>query len=148
MEQKVSVGNRLRELRKEKGVSQDDLARLLNINKTTVSNYESDRRNLSVENITTLCKYFNVTADYLLGITDKRIITDKTQIVDVSESIQDLGISLEQLLNNKEFLMRLVLEDSTYEDANKCLETITSCGNNLKEILDMATDFRNGKFTK
>ena len=66
------MGNRLRELRNEKGFSQTQLAIKFNLGKSTVSHYENSERDIPSEMIIKFSEYFNVTADYFLGISSIR----------------------------------------------------------------------------
>ena len=63
---------RLRELRLEKGMSQQQLGIKFNIGKTTVSHYENSERDVPTESLMKFAKYFGVTTDYLLGVSDSR----------------------------------------------------------------------------
>lgn len=63
-------GKRLQELRIERGLSQTDLAKQFNISQRAVSHYENEEHDLSTEMIITICKFFDVSADYLLGLKD------------------------------------------------------------------------------
>lgn len=64
------IGERLLELRKDAGLTQDDLARILNINKHSISSYERDKSEPPDAIKITIARYFNVSVDYLLGLTD------------------------------------------------------------------------------
>ena len=59
--------NRLKDLRIARGWQQSDVAKKLNVTKTTVSRYELGTRQLDPETICTLCDLFGCTSDYLLG---------------------------------------------------------------------------------
>ena len=59
--------NRLKDLRIAHGWQQSDVAKKLNVTKTTVSRYELGTRQLDPETICTLCDLFGCTSDYLLG---------------------------------------------------------------------------------
>ncbi|MBN2959092.1 MAG: helix-turn-helix transcriptional regulator [Streptococcus gordonii] len=61
------MSNRLKKLRKEKGLTQADLAKVLNTNQSQYGKYENGKTNLSIENAKKVAKYFGVTIDYLLG---------------------------------------------------------------------------------
>lgn len=63
-------GERLRELRCEKGLTQKQLAEELNISQKSLSKYERESLDLSTELIVRICRYFQVSADYLLGLDD------------------------------------------------------------------------------
>ncbi len=69
--------NRIKQLREEKGWSQEDLGRMLSVQKSAVSKYENERIPLTGETLILLSKIFNVSIDYLLGITDIRHPTDE-----------------------------------------------------------------------
>ncbi len=62
----MSLGDRLKELRKEKGWSQDEFAYHAQIDGRQVSRYENDRVMPSVEVIIKIAKAYNVSIDYLL----------------------------------------------------------------------------------
>ncbi len=62
--------NRLRQLRKEKGLYQIDIAKILGITSQSVSLYEADKRDMSIDTIIKLADFFNVSTDYLLGKED------------------------------------------------------------------------------
>lgn len=62
--------NRLKELRVEKNLSQSKLAELFNISQQAVSHYEKGIRDIDSSLMKTLSKYFDVSTDYLLGISD------------------------------------------------------------------------------
>ena len=64
-----NFAERLKELRKEE-LTQKQLAKYLNVNYRTVSSWEAGTRQPDYEILISLCKYFDVSADYLLGLTD------------------------------------------------------------------------------
>lgn len=61
---------RLKELRKQRGVSQLRLAMDLGLSQNTVSRYETGEREADYRTLILLGDYFNVSIDYLLGRTD------------------------------------------------------------------------------
>lgn len=71
--------NRIKELRTEKEMKQQDLANRLKIARTVVSKYELEQVDLSTDMIRRLCAIFGCTADYLLCMSDRRTeaLTDK-----------------------------------------------------------------------
>lgn len=62
--------NRIRKLRKEHGLSQQTLADFLKVNQTAISQWERGVTTPSAMAMNDLCKLWNVTPDYLLGISD------------------------------------------------------------------------------
>ena len=63
---------RLYELREENNIKQISLADELNIKQGTYSDYENGVINVPVEAFIKLAKYYNTSADYLLGLTDQK----------------------------------------------------------------------------
>lgn len=72
--------NRLKELRIEKDLSQSKLAELFNISQQAVSHYEKGIRGIDSSLITNLAKFFDVSTDYLLGISNIRNYTEDPNI--------------------------------------------------------------------
>ncbi|MCI7657969.1 helix-turn-helix domain-containing protein [Anaerotignum sp.] len=62
---------RLRQLRKERGITQTALGRYLHYKHTAVANYESGRNQPSFEDLLKLADYFDVSTDFLLGRSEK-----------------------------------------------------------------------------
>ena len=63
-------GARLRKLRRGKKEVQQDIANLLGVSTAQVSAMENGSKTTTVEKLALLCEHFNVSADYLLGLTD------------------------------------------------------------------------------
>lgn len=61
---------RIRELREDKNLTQAQLAKEIGVNWRTISNYENGIREPNLETIEKFCKFFEVTAGYLLGIEE------------------------------------------------------------------------------
>lgn len=64
------LGQRICEMRTHLGWSQVELSRRLSVSKQTVSNWENDNIQPSIEMLVRLSKIFGVTTDYLLGLED------------------------------------------------------------------------------
>lgn len=63
---------RLRELRKEHNISAEELAKKLNVNKSTISRYETGKTEPYLPFVIKIANYFNVSLDWLSGITNIR----------------------------------------------------------------------------
>ena len=61
---------RLKQLRQKNKMTQSDLAKVLALKPTAISNYESERNEPSFDKLIALSKFFDVTIDYLLGVSD------------------------------------------------------------------------------
>ena len=64
------IQERLKELRKVMKVTQRNVADELGITQVTYCHWENGQTQPDIENIIALCKYFSVSADYLLGRSD------------------------------------------------------------------------------
>ena len=56
----------LKELRKERNLTQEELGELIGISKVSISNYENGKRNPDVEMLLKFSDYYNVSIDYLI----------------------------------------------------------------------------------
>lgn len=63
-------GERLREVRERRGETQTAVASALGCTSTFLSDMEKGRRTTTPEKIAQLCQYYNISADYLLGLSD------------------------------------------------------------------------------
>lgn len=61
---------RLKQLRQKHKLTQSELADILGLKPTAISNYESKRNEPSFDKLIALSKYFDVSCDYLLGVSD------------------------------------------------------------------------------
>ena len=66
----MNMKEKLKRLRKEKGVSQKVVATAIGVTLSAYSNYEQGLREPSNQILINLCKYYEVSADYLLGIEE------------------------------------------------------------------------------
>ena len=92
---------RLRQLRREYNMTQEDLGEKLGVGKTTISNYETGKSYPDNENILKLSKIFEVTTDYLLGasnVRDRSILTPKDE-KDISKTLNVLKDQIENCEN-------------------------------------------------
>lgn len=67
------IGERLSELRKERGITQQQLADRLSVSKYTISSYENEKTSPDDRNKVLLAEIFDVSLDYLLGLIDETV---------------------------------------------------------------------------
>lgn len=114
--------NRLRFLRNEKGESLEKIANYLNVTMQTISNYETEKRDMTPDTILKLAEYFNVSTDYLLGKSDIR----NPEKVDLDKELLNIGLNKkdytpptkEQQEKIEEFA-RFVLKDNLKKKEDK-----------------------------
>ncbi len=61
---------KLKELREENNFTQSQIAEYLNIKQNTYSQYENEKRQLPIDVLIKLAKFYKVTTDYILGLED------------------------------------------------------------------------------
>lgn len=66
-----TIGEKIKELRKEKGVTQEELAKNIDVSTSMVGMYETDARKPSYEVLIKIATYFEVSTDYLLNVEEK-----------------------------------------------------------------------------
>lgn len=88
---------RLRELRDERGMSLDDLADALHVNKSTLSRIENEQREPKESFIRECSDYFNVSTDYLLGKTDLKNYSDYHPALTAKDE-RDIQKELEKMM--------------------------------------------------
>lgn len=64
------LGERIKTLRKEANIGQNKLAKDLQVSNASISYWETAKQEPTAEAIFKIAQYFNVSADYLLGLTD------------------------------------------------------------------------------
>lgn len=93
----IYFGMKLKALREMRELSQDDLAAVIGINRSTISQYESSGTYPSVEKLILLARYFGVSSDYLLGLTD----SDR---FDLSGLTDDQALAVQEIIRQYELL--------------------------------------------
>ena len=91
------LGDRIREIRLAKKMSQVELAKTLGVTKQSVSNWENENIQPSIEMLSKIADSLSVTTDYLLSRENKRYL----DVTGVSESlIQNLQAIIEEVKEN------------------------------------------------
>lgn len=70
----MTIGNRIRELRISKNMSQKELSELIDVSKSAISKYESESLEPNIRVQIALAEAFNVTIDYLIGYSDENTL--------------------------------------------------------------------------
>lgn len=94
--------NQLKSIRKQRNISQADIAAELGIKPAAVSKYETGRVPLSEDSIEKLCSYLNVSADELLGLPSRKVSASAqspSMLSKVMGQIDPSSISLEDYLS-------------------------------------------------
>lgn len=126
---KKFFGERLKELRVESGMSQDNLSKELNVSQSALGYYENCGRTPDIEFLEKVSKYFNVSVDYLLGHSQARTID--TEIKTICDYI---GLSEESI----DFLHTLVEKTKgkdNYEYIFEAISLLFSSGESSKDFI-------------
>lgn len=97
------VMNRIKQLREDRDLRQIDVAEKTGIDQRSLSNYENGKTNPDSYNIIKLAEFFDVTCDYLLGVTDINLKNAKAVLKEISE-IEKRIETLRKYLNNGNFI--------------------------------------------
>jgi transcriptional regulator with XRE-family HTH domain len=135
-------GDRLRELRNEKDITQVDLGKLIKVAGPTINRYENGQREPDSDKLDVLAKYFNVTSDYLLGrIDDKNLfVKENLDLICGEMSFEELSVDIGNKLNdsfysntfNAEYLKGI--SEGTIIPAPSRLSTLASYAQVLDEF--------------
>jgi len=68
----VNYRQRLRDLREDHDLTQTELGKVINKSQQGYNHIETGRAELKIEDLVTLCKFYNISADYIIGLADKR----------------------------------------------------------------------------
>jgi len=64
---------RLKDLREDADITQKEIAEYLHIRQNTYSQYENGQRQIPIELLISLARYYNVSTDYILELTNTKI---------------------------------------------------------------------------
>lgn len=122
----MSFGSRLKELRENKGLTQGDLGKIVNLTKGNISKYENDTVEANNETLKKLADYFKVSIDYLLGRSDEKD-NIKTSMPVIPEHFTDPDAAREyvykhQIFGSNGFRPELMSDDEILAFANALLE--------------------------
>ena len=85
----MSFGNRLKELRITKRMTQQQLGDAIHVSKVSISGYENNNRTPDTETLQALADYFEVTTDYLLGRNENNINKENSKALSVAAHIDE-----------------------------------------------------------
>lgn len=114
----MTLGERLEKLRTEKNLTIVELAEMFHVSKSTISAYENNTRKPNLEILLEFAKFYGVTIDYLLGISDERNIY--LTLENIPPELRKIGIKYMALAKEIEE------KEIPPEDIRKIIEVIKS----------------------
>ena len=120
------IGERLKQLRIKNGLKQQELADMFGLSSGTISFYESEQRKPDIDFIVAIAKYFDVSTDYLLGLTN---------------AIDKENIDISKVTGLNDFSLT-ILEQSLKETNNAAAEVIDTviCGGDFLRLVNFIND--------
>lgn len=95
------IGKRIKDLRKKRKLTQAELSDSINIGQSTLANFENGKRTIPVDIVIQLAQFFNVSADYLLGLSNspdakevihgEQLSTDEKKLIDNYRTLNSDG---------------------------------------------------------
>lgn len=120
----MSLGRRLKRLRLQKGKSQLEMAKELNINNATLSQYEADNRKPDIVTLKAMATYFDVSADYLLFDTKTFLDPNEFDTFDTAEDAAKFLLEQNVIMGHGGFNINELSSDEIIEFANELLSHI------------------------
>ena len=94
------IGSRIKNLRIEKGLSQEELGKIIGVSKVSICGYEKGTKNPNIEKLEKLVDTLDVSFDYVFG-HDKSIVSDSSEEYHVKMSNEDIEIIKEIKLHSE-----------------------------------------------
>lgn len=140
----MGIAQNLKKLRTEKGLTQDELSKLLNINRATYAHYETGRREPDLETLKILAKFFNVTLDQLAssgidvecgsGKLLHNILAELYPDKSTKMNYAELSEEIDKNPDNLKLLQLILNNKNTYSNIDKkILYNISSLDDDLKK---------------
>lgn len=128
----MKTGEKIRYLRLKNNLTSKELSKALNISESSMSLYESGKRKPGIDFVIKAADYFNVTTDFLLGVSDNPSINPKENLR------ADFSVILEKLVSLLSSQNYVIFDGKDIDD-----KTIIIFKNNLNLVLEnmrMITD--------
>lgn len=119
----VNIGERIKYIRETYDLSGKDLAKLLGIEKSSISHYEKNDRIIPIEHLITFSDHLKLSIDYIFGLTDIKCYEDFIEGYDINKMAENIKI-----ICTEEHLTNVALA-----------KILNSCESNIR-------NYKNGKY--
>ncbi len=90
----MDIGVRIKEIRKKKNISQKEFAEMMKTSQQKISKIENGQQGIFTDDLSEICQSLNISADYLLGLTDNPAIDlpeDDQMLIDLVNNYNKLS---------------------------------------------------------
>ncbi|GIO34383.1 transcriptional regulator [Paenibacillus albilobatus] len=138
------MGSRIKELRLQKGMTQDELAEKLGMNRANISNYERGQiTNIPSDKLDIMADLFDTNVDYIMGRSDVREKEAGTKYFELTEKDEkDIAKKLEAMMNDLDSDSSLSFMGEPMDEEDRELLRIS-----LENTLRMSREMAKKKFT-
>ena len=84
--------NRLKDIRENNDLKQKDIAKILNVSRPNYTRWETKEKIIPLERLNEFCNYFKINMDYVIGLTNDKVVINKKIILDkkvIGENIKE-----------------------------------------------------------
>lgn len=125
---KEIFAERLKKLRSESGLSQEKLARELGISKGSLGFYETYKNTPDIEVLNSVAKYFNVSTNYLLGISENKTTNAELQDVCDYTGLSENAIEYIKSINERErYILNLLFKTNEMKEIVNSIRICATC---------------------
>ena len=96
----MTLGEKIKEMRKKFGLSQEELASIMNVSRQAITKWESDGGLPDISNLQELSKVFGITIDYLLDRKESNIDSSNNSHIELAKEIFALNDEDKELVKN------------------------------------------------
>lgn len=103
----MNVNNRLMDVREENDLTQDKVGELNNVTRTVISKWENGKEIIPMEHLNTYSNYFNVSFDYLMGLSRKKKYDN---VINIDLDLKLIGTRIKKVREDNNLTLRDLAE--------------------------------------
>ena len=123
----MNYGEKLFQLRDRLGLTNIEMAKLLNISDSLYSRYEKEKQTIPIKHLISLCNYFNVSLDYIFNFTKEKNYTNNNDTINYQlQHLRLKEIRKEHKLTQERLASLIIVASATisdHESQNKPIAT-------------------------